>query len=396
MVAQLPFPRLAIEVFDNDVSDFGPGQLACTIPSAAKVGWSWYSRFPANAFWSLRQGDPINALIVPGLSHVRIWYMNDATGYGPVLVFNGRVGDPDESGDDVIWTAWSYLAELAITRTGYNVFYKNKKLGTEIVDPEWRRNDATKVKFTEYGAKVRDHSLLAHIKTGVIEDPLNVAGDHPIKTDSQFGVLDMPRLLVFFDLTEIGRANTDNNVTFEISRSIDPHFNFYKNRGTPQLGHKLMYPGVVRDFRYVPGVLNIRNDLATIGTKKGAATEIKAAQASGPYGFQLFGRRQDTFPIKTLYGYPNIEDDTTGKYQAQLKVTQAAVKEASRLSQAIRVDVRPELFEPFDGWDLEDTVPVEIDHGITQLSAMYRMVGARGVLDDKGYHASNFIQLPSA
>lgn len=393
-MTNLPTPRLAIEVFDNDPANFGPATLRCLIPNAAKVGWSWYSRFPANSFWSLSQVNPINQMIVPGLSHVRIWYMNDATGYGPVLVFNGRVGDPDMSGDDVIWTAWSYLAELAISRTGYNVYYKNKTIGT-VVDQEWRRDDATPVKFAKYGAKVRDHSLLAHVKTGSIEDPLNVAGDHAIKTDSQFGVIDMSRLLVMFDMSEIGRANTDNNVTFEISRSIDPHFNFWKNKGTAQLGRKLVFPGTVRDFRYVPGVLNIRNDLATIGTKKGQATEIKADQASGPYGTDLFGRRQDTFPIKTLFGYPNIDDETTGKYQAQVKVTQAAVKEASRLTQAVRLDVRPELLEPFDGWDMEDTLPVEIDHGDTQLRAMYRMVGARGVLDDTGYHASYFLQLPS-
>jgi hypothetical protein len=388
----LPFPRLVFEVWSDSSSTHGPNQLKAIVSGAAKMGWSWYSRFPASAFMSLRQDDPVNAEIIPGLDHLRVYYVNDATGYGPVLVFNGRFGDPDESGDDVVWTAWSYLAELALSRTGYEVYYKSKQIKT-IVEDEWSRDESSG-KFKDYGAKVRADSLLKHVTTGTIQNPKASNGSSEMLTDPQFGVIDVPRLLLFFDLTEIGRANTTQNTTVEISRSTTPTFNFWRDRGSAIAGKRLTYPGVIRDFRHVPGVVDVRNDLATIGQKKGKNVEIIATQDSGTYGITAFGRRQDTFAIKTLSGYPKLTDETA-KSSAQVSITQRAVKEASQPTRALQLDVRPDLFEPFDGWDIEDTIDVEISRGRTSIDRSYRIVGVRGMLDRGGYRQNLFVTVPA-
>ena len=40
------------------------------------------------------------------------------------------------------------------------------------------------------------------------------------------------RLQLLFDLSEMGRANTTNHVTYEITRTAPFTFNFWKNKGT--------------------------------------------------------------------------------------------------------------------------------------------------------------------
>ena len=390
---RLPLQRLVTEVWSDDATTHGPSQLKAVIHDAARIGWSWYSRFPANCFFTLRQSSTHNADIVAGLDHVRMYYVNDAVGYGPVLVFNGRIGDPNESGDDVVWTAWSYQAELALSRTGYEVYYKSKQIA-DVVTDEWSKDVGTG-KFQKYGAKVRDHSLLKHITTGAIQNPKAENGTSEMLTDPAFGVIDTPRLQLFFDLTEIGRANTTQNVTFRITRSTTPTFQFLRNAGSALTGQALIYPGVIKDFRYVPGVLDIRNDLATIGTKKGKNVEMTAEQLTGTYGVNSFGRRQDTFSIKTLSGYPKLASDSS-KSTAQSSITKRAVKEATQPTRALQVDVRPDLFLPFDGWEIEDTIPVAIKTGRTNLATTYRIVGVRGVMDGTGYHQTLFLTVPTA
>lgn len=389
----LPFPRLVVEVFSDSASTHGPVTRKAVIHDAVKMGWSQYSRFPSSAFFTLRQSSTHNLDLIAGLDHVRIWYINDVTNYGPTLVFTGRLGDSDESGDDVVWTAWSYLAELALSRTGYQVYYKSKEIAT-VVTNEWSRDDASG-KFVDYGAKVQPDGLLRHVATGTIQNPKASDGTAEMLTDPAFGVIDVPRLLLMFDLTEIGRANTTQNTTFEITHATSPTFNFWRDRGTLHTAQRLTFPGVVKDFRYVPGVLNIRNDLATIGIKKGKNVEIKAEQVTGPYGITAFGRRQDTFTVKTLSGYPKLANDAS-KSSAQVSITQRAVKEASSLTRALQLDVRHQLFEPFDGWAMEDTIKVQATRGRTAIDANYRIVGIRGVLDGSGYSQSLFVTLPTA
>ena len=404
-IPYLPAPRLTIEIVSNETTNFGPSDVVgrvkanararLRISDAVSAGFSWYSRFPSNAFWTLRQDSVNNLDLNPGLDHVRMWLTDPTTGYGPKLVFNGRLGDPDASGEDVVWTAWGYLAELALSRSGYKVDYKNKKLGSKIITDEWSRDDGGTGKFNDYGAKVQNKGLSRHIATGTIEDPLNVAGTMGIRTDAQFGVIDVPRLLLFFDLTEMGRANTLNNVTFGITRDTAPEFFFLKNAGTNRPRRALRFPGNILDFRYVPGVLNVRNDLATIGTKEGSPVEIKKEVTGGSYGINTFGRRQDTFTIKTLAGYPGMVDPEQ-MFDSQEKLTQRAVNEASQLTRALRIDVRPEMYQIADGWEIEDTVPVRIKKGRTNINGTYRIVGYRGMMDERGYTQSLILTLPTA
>lgn len=396
---RLPNPRLDVEYWTNETTDFGPDTRAGIIHEAASVGWAWYSRFPGSAFFTLKRTSPHNELLDPGLTHIRIYYTNEATGYGPILVFSGRLGNADESGSDVVWQAFSYLAELALSRTGYRVMYEREKIST-IVTKEWQRDSTTKPKFADYGARKQVKGLLRHVTTGTIQSPLNVGGVNEVTTEPQFGVISVPRLLLFFDLTEISRANTDNNVTYEITREHAPEFNFWKDRGSQKPAKRLMFPGNIQDYRFVRDVLNVRNDLATIGTKDGKAKYLTDSKAGGAHGYNLFGLRQDTFAIKTLSGYKGLGTDA-GQFSAQKMITERAVREAARSIRSLEVDLAdfrgPYGFDPFDGWDIEDQVYAELtDRAGSPTKGWFRIVGVRGRMADDGYRQSLILQQPIA
>lgn len=383
-----PVPRVWIELFDDNAANHGVGTRRGFIYDALNVGWGWYSRFPANAFFTLRQDSDYNAMITPGLSHIRIWFSDEALGYGPILVFNGRIYDPDESGEDVVWTAWNYLAELALSDAGFRRLYPQAKLGTEVAQVEWNGNSSD---WPNYGAKVQANSLLAHVANGTFEDPLD-SGGSAVKTDNRFGVVKTSRLLLMFDMTEFGRANTDNNVVYEITRSITPTFNFWKNRGSAYTAQHLKFPGNIKDFRYVRGVRDIRNVLSTVGTSSsGNAVAISSTVSTGQYGTATFGRREDVFTIKTLAGARGSSES-----EMQQNITDRAVIEATQLTGALAVDVRPNQFLPYNGWDLEDTLRVRIKRGLTNIDADYRVIGVRGRMTGQGYQQTIFLQVPTA
>jgi hypothetical protein len=231
--------------------------------------------------------------------------------------------------------------------------------------------------------------LLNFVATGTIQDPLGTDAVTVIKTDTRFGVLDVPRLLLFFDMTEIGRANTVNNVTFEITREAPFTFNFWKNRGSAFTAQRLSFPGNCLDYTFNPGFSALRNDLATVGTTiAGGATEIvKTDEANAA----IYGRRQDVFTIKTLSGLAGAATET----DAQTAITARAVKEATTLQKSIALDLRPGQFEPFNGWDIEDTIRVQVKRGRDNIDASYRIIGMRAIQDQHGYHPTILVQLPT-
>lgn len=384
---RVPVPGLRIELFSNEDTNWGPDDCVGIAMDAHKIGWAQWSRFPPQAFFTLRKSSVYNERIVAGLSHVRIWYSDPSVAYGPELVFNGRIGDADESRDDVVWRCHGYLAELALSRTGYRVMYQGRKIGN-VVRREINQ-DAAKGKFVDYGARKQTFGLFRHVGLGTIQNPQNSSGK-AVKLESGFGVIDVPRLLFLFDLTEIGRANTADNVVMEVSRSTNPEFNFWRNRGSAPTGMSLRVPGNVRNYRFVRGVADVRNDLASIGTRKGQAREIKATRSDGTYGYEAFGRRQDTFSIRTLAGFRNL-DEESGRFSAQRMIVRRAVKEATRPTREIALDIPVERMQPFDGWDIEDYMPVEIDDGRTQIDTDYRIVGVQGLMDAAGYRQTIYV-----
>ncbi len=353
--------QYVIEILDSGAT-FGPNAKLGELWDARNLGWSTFDRIPGKAFFTLSQRSPMLGLITPLTMHIRIWRLTPNL---TTLVYTGAIIDFDASGDDVVFSAFDYKALLSISRSGYRTMYPTKAIGSEIVSPEWAL------------AKGSTSSPLGFVTTGTIEDPLGTDNVTVIKTNNQFGLLDQMRLQLFFDLSEIGRANTIHHTTFEITRSLTPTFNFWKDKGV-NIDLGLVLNGNVSDYRHLPNWTRYRNDLATIGTTVGGgATEITAKDDTAA---AAKGRRQDVFTIKTLLGI--VGAATTADQQQA--ASQRMLKSALSLQPTLQLRMLRGGLDFFNGWDLGDKPMVEIGNGIDSISERWRILGAQATFDENG------------
>jgi hypothetical protein len=355
----------AIEVFDSG-SGFGPGAKVAELWGARNVGWAAYDRRPGKAFATLSQTDPLLPKLSPLLSHVKVWRITPS---GDTIVFSGGFVDYDSAGDDVVLEFYDYLALLSLSRSGFRTMYQSKKIGTEVISAEWAL------------AKGATYSPLAFVTTGTIENPLGMDNLTEMTTSAQFGLLDQPRLQLFYDLSEMGRANTINQVSYGISRTSPHTFTFLRNAGTARdIG--LVLNGNVTEYRYLPNWKAYRNDLATLGMDNlgGPGEIVKTDEAEA----LAKGRRQDVFTIRTLLG---VTGATTEADQQQA-VAARMLKEATKQTPALMVYLMPGMLAPFDGWDINDLAHVEVSNGIDSITGLHRIAGVQGIYTEEGERLS--------
>lgn len=352
-------PEYVIEFFDSG-STFGPNTKLGEVWDARNVGWSRYDRLPGKAFFTLAQSSAILPLLTQLTTHVVIWRI---TPNGDTIVYRGVYIDSNNTGDDVILDCYDYLSLLSVSRSGFKTLYPTKKLGTEIVSPEWAL------------AKGATSSPLGFVATGTIEDPLGTDNVTPIKTNAQFGTLDQTRLQLFYDLTEMGRANTVNQVTYEID--LNNVFNFWKNRGSAS-SLALVLGGNISDYGYLPGWTRYRNDVATVGmASAGGATEIVAKNAAEITAKAL---RQDVTTLKTLAGIGGGSTEADQQKAALERELKRLVQQQS----ALMLRVARGKVEPFVGYGLNDTALVEISNGNDLITGARRIVGLRCLFSEAG------------
>lgn len=352
-------PEYVIELYDSS-GTFGPNNKLGEIWDALTVGWSRFDRIPGKAFFSLPQSSRSLSSIVPLLTHVAIWRITPGADQ---LVYRGAVIDTDNTGDDVIVSCFDYKSLLSLSRAGFKTLYPTKAIGTEIITAEWTL------------AKGAASSPLGFVATGTIQDPLATDGVTVIKTNSQFGTLDQSRLQLFYDLTEMGRANTINQVTFDID--LTNTFVFLKNQnGTAATAFVL--GGNISDYQYLPGWAKYRNDIATIGgASAGGSSEITSVNAAE---VAAKGLRQDVTTLKTLIGIAGAATEVDQQKAALDRALRTLYQQQATLS--LRVE-RGKV-EPFVGYSMNDTVPIEISNGVDLITGSRRIVGTRAVFSEAG------------
>ena len=321
-------------VFGQDVNG-GPGAPLCEItPELLNLRWQVAQNLPGMAVFTLVRPNKKLALIEGMKTHVKLW-REDASGLTPI--FAGKIAKVMPKATDAIVTAWDYKALLQLSRTGYMTLYPNKKIGTEIVSPEWVL------------AKNTDTSPLAFVATGTIENPLGSNGTTEITVNQDFGVVLFNRLFTFYQLAEMAMANTDNNVVFDISRS-EPHtFSFLKNKGNVVTGLDFTFPGNLIDFDFDKGEDGIRNDRATVIS--GTAGD-EPYVVSDPTNIAEYRRLQDALSPATLVG------ETTGTTETdQTKAIMARLLRVGiRTPRTLVLTPRQSEFRPFVDIDLGDKV----------------------------------------
>lgn len=354
-----------IELFSPDAS-FGPGTKVGELWGARNCGWSAYDRRPGKGFATVSQRDPLLPLLDPLLTHVKVWRI---TPTNSVNVFSGKYIDHDSSAEDVVLEFYDYLAELSVSRAGFKTMYPSKMIGTEVVSPEWAL------------ARGAAYSPLGFVTTGTVENPLGSDGSTVLTTSASFGLLDQMRLQLFYDLSEMGRANTANQVTFEITRTSPHTFNFWRNKGSVRdIG--LALNGSVSGYRNLPNWKSYRNDIASVGlSSSGGPAEISKTDESAA---AARSRRQDVFTIKTLIGVSGAATEADQQQAVLARTLKAAVQQQP----AVMLTLMPGTIEPFTGWDLCDKLPVEVSNGIDSVTGYRRIAGVQALWTEAGEQLS--------
>jgi hypothetical protein len=184
-------------IYDPDGSG-GPGAPKLELDAdMLNLVWQQGLNFPGQCAFSLTRWNRKIASLNYMRDHIKVFRDTPA---GTKTVFAGKIIKPSFSGRDLVVTCWDYMSFLQRSRTGFRVMYPNKKIGTEIVSPEWVL------------AKAVTDSPFAFVTTGTIEDPLAIDGVTAITTNSEFGVVDFDRLFLFYAMAELSMANTSNTV----------------------------------------------------------------------------------------------------------------------------------------------------------------------------------------
>lgn len=356
-----------VELFGPD-ANWGPGTKLCELSGVRNLGWSQYDRMAAKGFFTLSQNDPDLQYIVRNKTHVKITRVSSSN----TTVYAGQVMDYRSNVDDVVLALVDYLGLLALSRCGYRTMYPTKLLGTEIVSPEWAL------------AKGAANSILGFVSTGTIEDPLANDGATPIKTDNQFGLLDQSRLRLFYDLSEMGRANTDNHVTFGITRDAPYTFSFLRNQGVTR-SFGLDLNGRVVDYDHTPNWTHYRNDLATLAQdSSGGAAEVVAKDDTAAANE---GRRQDIFAIATLLGLAGSTIPADQQQAAAARMLARGLNPPPGLT----LQLREGSLDPFVDANTGDRAQVEIVRGIDNVHSLYRIMGFQCFYSDAGEQLSALV-----
>jgi hypothetical protein len=329
-------------IFTQDANG-GPGTPKMELDAdMLNVTWQASLNFPGQAAFTLSRFNPKLADLLYMQDHIKIYRETKA---GTTTVFAGKVIKPSKGPRDSIVYCWDYASFLQRSRTGYKTLYPNKKIGTEIMRPEWEL------------AKNVASSPFAFVVSGTFEDPVGLDGATPIVVNSSFGVIDFDRLFTFHALAEMAMSNTSNTVVFEITRTTPHTFNFWKNRSTVRDTFHLSYPGNLIDYSLDPGHDEIVNDIATPITDATSGQQVEYV-LTDETNMLTYRRLQSAVTIKTLYGINTGTTETDQQKAALARI----ITQAVQVPKLLTAFPRQGEIEPFVGWDLGDQFRVTLQN----------------------------------
>jgi hypothetical protein len=342
-------PSYRVELWTMHATTFGPSVLLADFENAKNVGWSNWLNEVASAFFTLDAGDAKLAAIrsYKGRAHVKIYRGSD-------LVWAGLWLEHDQNDRDVILYAYSYLACLYMTLTDWATEWTSQQINT-IVSDLWTRAKTT-----------LSSSLVNWVTTGTIEAPVTTSGGGTAIVLPLYSVYRKKILLVLQEMAALGASDTTNAVWFEITPA--GVFNFWKNKQTDQSDVVWNYgDSIVSGFQDLSLASSYRNVLYGVGASPNDPTlQVTKTGAS----LASWGRRE------TPVFYSFVRDATEID-----RITAQRLALAERSDIALGLSFYPNAVIPPGatgaGFALADRVKVRINHGLTNVDAMFRVVGVQ-------------------
>lgn len=346
--------RYEVEVWSRTAT-YGIGSLLLNVARLKNLGLADYLNDVPEAFFSLYQDDPQVADLrnYRGKAHVRIYRMNSGAGNRDLL-WTGLLGTEISSrGEDVIFYAHGYLAILYWLHTDWAQSWSIAQINTIVSDL-----------ITRAKTEIAD-SEFQFVATGTVEAPPTISdGSTPIVL-ARYDTFWKRILFVLREMGAIARSDTTNVAVFEVTHTLAPTFNFWKDKGN-DTSVVWTYGGEILDYDRTDQPALTRNQALGVGTSPRDLT-LKSDQS---VAVGTTGRRQEAI----LFQW--VRDQTELDRVTKLRLTKGNTDYLN-----LGLTMYPGILLPPRAtgatWSTGDRVGVRIDNGIDNIDSQMLVTGAQ-------------------
>lgn len=326
----------------------GPGALIGYVDDPIDLGASAYLNGAGEVYFSLPALHPYCPAIEPHQVHYQVQqYYGDRYR----VLFSGIITDFDADPDKVTFYGTDYMGLL---QTAVDERYDPAK--AELAAPTGSKYVNQTLDFI-IKDQLTYHKNLSNSATKFIA--VNASHISALAERATIYSTYAEALPFITGLIDSHKQGTGREARF-YARPTDTNFMLWEWALTDNWGHdrpniELEYGGLLNDFRIV-ALGDFGTRVLGIGQKRG---EVKVYRATGTGGLNeaLWGRR-----AKTAF-FPDIIDQNDLQRRVNENASMLA-KVGKRMALAIRAD----MLSPFDGWDLGDSIKVNIVRGVVDTS----------------------------
>lgn len=308
--------------------------------------------------FSLPSDDPKMANLQDLNKFVQIFIFRDT-----VLAWQGFVAFVSDDTDKTTFYGLSLLECLKWYRSGYNVTYTDKKIGTEIISPIWDAIDS------RTGAVLGD--LIAK---GTMEDPYTT-GTTTAKTISRT-MFDEDFFTFCQQMVAISKADSPSgawvqNTVMAVSLSeTAPTFSFLRNVGADKPQAIFELDSEISDFLYTQDYRFIKNDIKGLAIITGPSV-VTSAQADTTSRTAHYLR--EISPVFDSISTQGELDERTKNF----------LKENKDIETNWYLSFTSSL-APYNGYVMGDNILVRINKGRVNLNSYFRVIGMEVTVTNQG------------
>lgn len=325
-----------------DTTSFGKGDVAVFLEDVQNLCWTEYLNDVGEAFFTISQEDDkiqaLRSLIDIG-AHVEI--RRDGA-----LVWAGWLGEVDETYEDAIIYAYSYVSGLYVMLSDWGQEWSAENVSTIFTDLWTRATDNVTL----------NRSRLAWMTQGTVQDPVTTSGGAVALTLPFYKIYTKRILQAFKELAAYSISDTTNRVVFEVTPA--GVFNLWKNRGTTRddIRWRMGEGGNIRSYRRIRMPVDRRTVINSVGTSPNDV-DLRYNVANGSLR-DTIGRMEEPMFLQWVRDQSELE-----------RVVKLRLQRAGRVDTDLMVTFNQNSLIPYRAtnaeYDLGDQIDIRLNRGLS-------------------------------
>lgn len=351
----------AAAVYVNVFGDRVPGYNVAVVEDAANIGASEMYNAGGELFFSLPAIHPQVSVIEPYQTH---YVLEQFRGESWRMIAQGLITDFDATDNDVVFYGQDYIALL-----GRQV---DDRFNSEAAA------DAEAVLYPDTGGGSKYvNRTIREIVTDQLQRSIHTLGSPlswftlgtiaPMEERVSIWVSFKERLPFIAGLIESHKAGTGKRTRLMAVRAPNGGFSWVvkDDAGRDRPNMRMEYGGLVQGFRVIP-FGNFTTRLHAIGrVYNQLKVEYMTATAPAPAGQDASWYEENYGVFSTAEMYQDVTDVNDLKRRAKQSISRSV-----RVGKALALHLRPGALAIKDGWDICDSVLVDIDRGVVSTTRM--------------------------